>query len=765
MGKKKRFTTFLGSVFDNQVPLLVKIVGVLTVLSLIVPILTSPHVYFESFYFKGLVFQLLTELMFAGWILLLVTKPNYRPQWRHPVVLGLLLITLAMLIALPFALDPTYSFWSRPGRMAGVVNYLHYFAWLLVVVSTFRSVRSFRPLVAVSCVTAVAAGLVGIVTWISQPDELVLSTLNNSSFFGSYMMTHVFLAAWLWTGNRATWSRVVAISTVIIGSCSVILSGSRGAVLVLGISALVVGFIFFIMSTISRTRKVIIVVILSSLAMVLIGSIIVLRLPSMQEWGEDHLPLSIERIVYRQFGQDRWVLWKLALQGIAERPVFGWGAEQYELMHYKYFDPTSIDKAVLNERFADRAHNQYLDVLIASGAVGLLAYLFFLGAIGWAILIAWRRTVQVDKRKSIILAGTILLGYVVYSFFMFDTPAVLIATFLGFALIGAYYTETTGSTVTADISGSLKLNQIVVPVGLLFVLVVWLVNAGPAYKLYQLKDAYREVSINRSLALEKYQRAFSGYNPYLQEFRLLGLRSLQTWAENVSLHSSQMEALLRFMSTELIAAAEERSYNIRFQLAAAAAHRLLSAYEPEMLVVADAYTQQALIDGHNRFDPYFELGEIAMMRSEADEALKYFRLAEERMPILNREQHAYAYFRQACAQAMKCDAVAARRSFETALHFDEAEILTYETYKDTRLAIAIGNSCGIDPNFNWYIPELDKLLVVFPDHPTLLTAAARIYKAGGMYDRTAEMLKRLHERHPEEADQLAEELGFFRQVE
>jgi O-antigen ligase len=740
--------------FDSKkdLPWLAKAIFFLCALSLVVPILSSPHVYLGSFYFKGTVFQLLTELMFACWVMLLVTRLEYRPKWRNPVVLGLLVATLTMLAVLPLAIDPAYSFWSYPSRMAGVLNYLHYFVWLLIVISTSRSVSNYRVLVGISCLTAVAVGFYGFIQWVFGPAGEILSTLNNQSFFGAYMMTHVFLAVWLWSSSRFNWLRCLSILTIVVGTTSVFLSGSRGAALILFVGIIFIATMLFLTSSSSRNYKIFLPIFLLVFTSMVIGAVFVLRLPAVRKEAQIYLPIAIQRIIYRDFGHDRLVLWGMALQGIAERPVFGWGMEQYELIFYKYFDPTDIDKVVLSERYADLVHNQYLDTLVASGVIGLSGWLFFLGTVAWAAIAATRKMNSAEERRRLILIGSVLFVYITYSFFMFDTPATLIATFLGFALISTYYAEIAGLNISSTGGrSSVQLNQIVIPIILLLLLVMWLVNIEPAYKVIQLKSAQREVYINRTQALEKFKRVFSGYNPYLHDLRLSGLNSLKVWAENVSLHSSPMEALLRLISTQLAMSAEAKFYNARFQLAAASAHRLLGAYDPEALSVAEIYVRRALEMSFNRFDPYYELGEIAMMRYQVDEALKNFRLAKERMPILNNGQHAFIHFRLACAYALKCDIDAVRREFSAAENFK------YETYKDNRLAIILG-SCAADHDVGWFTNDLNKLLEVYPDHPTLLVAAAKIFKASGLDDRATEMLSRLQQRHPEKAEQLAKEL-------
>jgi hypothetical protein len=374
---------------------------------------------------------------------------------------------------------------------------------------------------------------------------------------------------------------------------------------------------------------------------------------------------------------------------------------------------------------------------------------------------AWRRTASLDSRRQIAFAGTVLFVYGAYSVFMFDTPAVLVATFLGIALIGAHYAEAVGRSrpdPKAPVRSRVH-THIVLPLVVVLAAVAWAVNIAPARKYAQVQDAGNEVSISRSRALKMYVRAFSGYDPYLQDMRVKGLESLQVWSENASLVSPQMEALLRFMAAQTVEAAAVRDYNVRFQLVAAAAHRMLGTYDPKALDIAERYAQRALAAGPNRFNAYFEIAEIALARSQADEALSNLRLADERIPLKNSVNHGYVYYRMACAHALKCDADAAHTALEDAVRSG------YAADKDTRLAITVAKSCGVDPSFGWLAEHVDQVLAVYPDHPELLKSAAKTFMADGSSDRAAEMLRRLYERDAEAADALAEELGFIRQTD
>jgi tetratricopeptide (TPR) repeat protein len=123
-------------------------------------------------------------------------------------------------------------------------------------------------------------------------------------------------------------------------------------------------------------------------------------------------------------GQDaeaRFLAWKIALQGTSDSLIFGLGHEGFRYAFAKYYDP----KLYGREQWFDRAHNNYLDWLVQTGIIGLLAYLalwFFVfkkifGA--ESCLKIW---------EKITLAG-MFSAYAVFNLFSFDTVTASIIFF------------------------------------------------------------------------------------------------------------------------------------------------------------------------------------------------------------------------------------------------------------------------------------------------------------------------------------------------
>ncbi len=128
----------------------------------------------------------------------------------------------------------------------------------------------------------------------------------------------------------------------------------------------------------------------------------------------------------------RKVVWNMAWQGIKEKPIFGWGPENFNVVFTKYFNPCLTLSECGNEVWYDRTHNVILDNLIHSGFVGLFAYLAIFIAALWAVF-----KYALSDRSRWLFAGVfsaILASYFVQNLLVFDMPS----TYIMFVLTLAF---------------------------------------------------------------------------------------------------------------------------------------------------------------------------------------------------------------------------------------------------------------------------------------------------------------------------------------
>jgi tetratricopeptide (TPR) repeat protein len=121
--------------------------------------------------------------------------------------------------------------------------------------------------------------------------------------------------------------------------------------------------------------------------------------------------------------QARQYIWPVAISGALERPILGWGQENFNYIFNKDYNPLMWK----HEQWFDRAHNVFLDWFVASGFVGLITYL----ALYVLFLIAvWKSDLSIGQKS--VLTG-LIGGYAVHNIFVFDNLASYV---FFFALLG-----------------------------------------------------------------------------------------------------------------------------------------------------------------------------------------------------------------------------------------------------------------------------------------------------------------------------------------
>lgn len=140
-----------------------------------------------------------------------------------------------------------------------------------------------------------------------------------------------------------------------------------------------------------------------------------------------------EQIIERSTSA-RILVWDSALGAIKERPLLGWGPENFRVATDEYFDNRLYLDENVGEIWFDRAHNLVLDTLVSVGVFGLIAFM---------LLAAYFVLVSVRAARAGIIGWTeaSLLGALVVAHMLqlqtsFDTVTtyVFVGAMLGYGL-------------------------------------------------------------------------------------------------------------------------------------------------------------------------------------------------------------------------------------------------------------------------------------------------------------------------------------------
>ena len=126
--------------------------------------------------------------------------------------------------------------------------------------------------------------------------------------------------------------------------------------------------------------------------------------------------------------QQRIRTWKSAWKGFKERPILGWGPENFPIVFDRHFDTwhynANPEEGTGSETWFDRAHNVLFEYLSTAGLLGLISYLSIFTALGWSILLLVKRKRQ-TYAQEILLVG-IAAAYLGQGLLLFDVLPIFI---------------------------------------------------------------------------------------------------------------------------------------------------------------------------------------------------------------------------------------------------------------------------------------------------------------------------------------------------
>ncbi len=146
----------------------------------------------------------------------------------------------------------------------------------------------------------------------------------------------------------------------------------------------------------------------------------------------------------------RKIVWKGAINAWEHNPIFGTGVETFGFAYYKY---KPVEQNTVSEWnfLYNKAHNEYLNYLATTGAVGLLTYLGFIALFGAFIktnllnlkfkqLKVLKAETKWDEKNPLILGlATAFLAILVINFFGFSVVIMNIYLFIIPALVLVLY--------------------------------------------------------------------------------------------------------------------------------------------------------------------------------------------------------------------------------------------------------------------------------------------------------------------------------------
>lgn len=556
------------------------------------PLYIASDLFFPFITGKNFAFRILVEIALAAYVVLAVVDARYRPKFSWMLVLFASFVSW-MAIANTLGVHPLKAFWSNFERMDGWVTLIHLFGFFVVAGAVLGVEKLWRTwwltyvgVAALVCIHAFT-GLTS--TGLSEGIRLA-GTLGNAIYLAVYVLFALFAAAWLALSSSG-WTRVALLGFMPIGTLVLFLTGSRGPLLGLIAGVVCAAGAWLVLSH-NEWRKGVFgfgtKIAAAFLAIVLLagGGLYAIKDTS---FVQNNYMLSRAATVF-SLGDAlavRSTLWGIGLEGVREHPVTGVGQEGFNQIFNAHYLPELYEQ----ESWFDRAHNLYVDWLVAGGVPAFVLFVALLILTAVAIVRAreWTRGERVLMLAALVAYGVQAL--VVFDNLFSYVPLVVLMAMAHAASAKPVHVLEDAPELTDDtgvysaVGGAL----------ILVIVIVWMINVPHIRAANYLAHALSLPKDRAAQSLEYFEKALATNTFATQEIREQLLARAMS-AQQESRVPEQVRKQLAERALEEMQKENDLSPNdarLRLQLASAYA---LNGNEEEAL----AELQRALVLSPNK---------------------------------------------------------------------------------------------------------------------------------------------------------------------
>lgn len=414
---------------------------------------------------------------------------------------------------------------------------------------------------------------------------------------------------------------------------------TRGAIL--GLAAGILFFTFLKIIFGQKKEKIF----ASSLIFLIVIFGLFVYLNRKSKWLQDNVP-TIYRLTTISpksiTGESRLLTWQASWRGWLERPIFGYGPENYNVVFNKYFPP-AIFRDQGSQIWFDKAHNIIFDIGVTSGFIGLFSYLAI-------FVFAFYYLIKIFKRNGdfngSLLFGALLTAYFGQNFFVFDT---LNTEILFYLILGFIVFQSEELTIAPPIKNETKKEleiDFITPIILVttFLFVFYNFNYKPTKGNYYLARALLLKTIREQQGQPIYtQEIFNDFKKALNYTRFtIGVFETRQQMTNYTMDlikderidKKDAQAIDSFVISEMEKSVEESPYNVREYLYLATLYDASASFNLNYLNRSIEILDKAIPLSQTRPQIYFERGQAKIFQGRLEEAIADFKKGVELSPTV-----------------------------------------------------------------------------------------------------------------------------------
>ena len=354
-------------------------------LAVLVPITFHPRCYTTFAPAKEFIFEALVIIGLMFWAIKMINREEIK---LIPMPLNLPILSFIIICALSLIWSDTFfaSLKELPHFLAGPLLYF-------VIVNNIRDEKQINRIISAVLVVGTVLGIYGIFQynnidfsfWVPISGRAkVFGLFGNVGYFAGYLILPLSLAIPLFLVARSRTRKILLLLGILVTGTALIVTFTRSSYLALGVSLLFM-FLLFLLSRgknfLQENRKLFMIL----LIIIIIAAALFIFPTPLNKPGTAISQIK-ERISTPQITNDfssgrRIAIWKFTGMMIKDHPILGSGIGTYKYNTFRYqakFFEQGDNRSIYPYGFADKAHNEYLQLWAELGTIGLAIFLWLI---------------------------------------------------------------------------------------------------------------------------------------------------------------------------------------------------------------------------------------------------------------------------------------------------------------------------------------------------------------------------------------------------
>lgn len=438
------------------------------------------------------------------------------------------LLSFFLIVSLFFSINPSLSWFGSYDRQEGVSSWLFYLSWFWLLVFYLNDyqeklkIEKIRLILKTISWTGLLVSIYAIlqilgidfVSWL-EPAHLTgraFSFLGQPNFLACFLILILPLSFYLFLTSTDK-SRYIWVLIFILELAALLFTGSRAAVAVFICSSIILLFFVFI-----KNKKISLLKLsffLGGVFLVLITFLAILFFSNKDRFLEIANPKRGSLLVRQE-------LLVSGFKAFLKKPLLGYGLENQSQAYAPYY---KVDWAYYAQpnTYSDRAHNIFLDILLTSGILGLIVFLFFAYWIFSIIRLA-------SKKSDNYLVYALAFSLITYLFSLLFNFSVTVTNVYFWLLLAILFSLSGDNDIVSELKNKANGLLKIILIGAIFIIssygiilelkrvvadyyyhqAVVKINQEEYFTAIVLRSYLMEMSPNQS-SLDYYERGLSSY--------------------------------------------------------------------------------------------------------------------------------------------------------------------------------------------------------------------------------------------------------------